>query len=498
MPRRGGAVRRAMSPTLGLVAVALHPVATAAGAPPGCFVTNWLYTKPLTTGALTAESAEGCQAICAKTPECEVFSYWVAPQPKCSLGGAASRIDSSPTDGVVSGPKSCTSPPQACSAMPVSEWPRGTEGAVMANWSTGYQPQKDQCFNGYGTVSAKCPDVSILDSISAVWPGQCHGLVKVDNVPQGISCEDACKQNVACPGYELAADGSCWHGLGRDCFTGGQTGRGVPKEAKRFQRGSIRVIRNMTHLSLTNLETVFGPGSITSMSQQGGQPLPARQCANVCYSLVGCEYWQLDTRIGCRIENPANGHTVTYPLSSSAVSWDAASVADIVAGEYIQRRCDSSYQIYTPSLLRNLAALDAVTPTTTSSITTISPTTTSSITTTSTTKEEAVPFPLWAWLFLGRFMIGALILVSCLAGIALCTIWYRNAKSTTRSVDSDREALQELPEMEDTRSYQPVPQLTPTPSFSQPGTARQNPYDPFAQNPGRGISRAEALAALGY
>lgn len=81
------------------------------------------------------------------------------------------------------------------------------------------------------------------------------------------------------------------------------------------------------------LQHVFDGASLALM------PDPALQCRKTCYSILGCEYWQLHAQKGCFVEIPSVGK-VEYPITTSSVVSPHSS-RDWVAGEYIRRMCAS-------------------------------------------------------------------------------------------------------------------------------------------------------------
>lgn len=199
--------------------------------------------------------------------------------------------------------------------------------------------------------------------------------------------------NISCPGFQVGSDGTCWQGVGMGCYAGVSWNKTwQPTLAKRFQRGQVRVIKEMKGVQIMGLQKVF------DTLNMGLMPDPIAQCKKYCYSVLRCQYWQLDNQTGCWVELP-DVQTVQYPLTTAGVHYNSSHAPYMIAGEYIQRTClptptSPPAPVSIPPLV---AAPLAATATTT------------------TTTGAAGGFPWWGWLLL------ALLLCCCLglAGAAV-------------------------------------------------------------------------------
>merc|ERR1712216_385263 len=179
--------------------------------------------------------------------------------------------------------------------------------------------------------------VTVLEDSQNGWKALCQDLKQVDNIPEGKTCSDMCKEDLWCSEWALVknwkGEEQCWAGLGDRCYkTHGYEGQLV--QAQRIMHGHHRVLRDLRFAEVDGLVyvDVTNDGGITATAQADG----AQRCKNTCLSLVNCQIWIYHKSSGCWIEWPYK-HRVQYP--ATAASWGIARSQDVVAGEYMQRVC---------------------------------------------------------------------------------------------------------------------------------------------------------------
>lgn len=177
----------------------------------------------------------------------------------------------------------------------------------------------------------------MLEDSQNGWKALCQDLKQVDNIPEGKTCSDMCKEDLWCSEWALVknwkGEEQCWAGLGDRCYkTHGYEGQLV--QAQRIMHGHHRVLRDLRFAEVDGLVyvDVTNDGGITATAQADG----AQRCKNTCLSLVNCQIWIYHKSSGCWIEWPYK-HRVQYP--ATAASWGIARSQDVVAGEYMQRVC---------------------------------------------------------------------------------------------------------------------------------------------------------------
>lgn len=287
-----------------------------------------------------------------------------------------------------SGPAVCPDPSPACPAnITAAVWPAETAEDSNAAFNIGYQPVRSQCWpmTAWNGSMSNCADIITLDDTDLSWPGKCLGMTKF-TLQADQSCEEACRADLYCPGYQVGSDDSCWHGLGRGCFNAANFNETwTPKEAKRFQRGDIHVLKKLANVQVTGLQNVFDKANYDLMQD------PASQCRKACYAVFGCQYWQLNNETGCWVELP-DDEKVQYPLTTAGLHDHTTPAPNFVDGEFIQHLC-----------LRPIV-MPTYTPTTTVS--------------TTTTTEAAGGFPWWGWLLVALGLM--LICAALAAAMMLC------------------------------------------------------------------------------
>jgi len=268
-----------------------------------------------------------CQEICAANANCTHFSYWPSNN-DCWLGGPALDVLRDAAEEVITGPAVCPEESPACTVLPGELFPSTEE----IDWPTlGYQPQLLQCF------PSDCSSTTLLDSTSSGWSGICKDLTQV-SVADNETCKGKCMADMECPGYQIGDNGTCWHGVGWNCDTEDDWDPSwQPVEAGRFMRGSVRVLKELVGIRVPMLQQAFNQDAMDVLGDGA-----RKACADVCYSILKCQYWQLYDGYalgfvadgGCYVDQAG---LVPYPLLSTELliaedGW--------VAGEFIQRQCD--------------------------------------------------------------------------------------------------------------------------------------------------------------
>lgn len=121
--------------------------------------------------------------------------------------------------------------------------------------------------------------------------------------------------------------------MGYDCFA--RNGF-VPRAAKRFQRGQVRVLKDLKGWQIVGLYKVFD----NSDGMFPGLEDAINFCKHVCYSDIRCEYWSYAPNFGCWVEDAAQEYRPSYPLTLTSALSDTEFGRNSVAGEYIQHFCD--------------------------------------------------------------------------------------------------------------------------------------------------------------
>lgn len=412
---------------------------TASAFTPGCLITGMRFIDPVYVNPNRTAGATACQNLCEADVLCSGFTYY-PNSGECwpSASGSGSKLaPQEPGVPAYAGPKTCPDHSIACPASLVGDWPKSTAAESNAAFNTGYQPGVLQCwpkttFNGsYGS----CSEVSTLDDTATGWPGKCLGLAPKTLVGSE-TCEGTCLADLTCPGFQIGSDGSCWQGLGEGCFNDAPWNyTWLPTSAKRFQRGTVHKVKDLVGVQVQGLQKVFDKANADAMADA------AKQCAHVCYSVLECQYWQLDNVSGCWIEGP-DVSPLPYPLTTASLLYDTSYAANMVAGEFIQRVCSSAF------------------PTTVATTTT----------TTTTTTEGAGGFPWWGWLLI------ALLLLCCICAILAYVLGGqkpKKAKKSKRALSTSAPVANPVPTMQTAMPvYTQAPVYTATPVYTVPAPVR--------------------------
>lgn len=446
---------------------------TAAAFESGCLAKGLRFTDPLggrTTADTIVGSATSCADACNGNSDCKGFSYW-PHDGECwfSQSGSAANMATS-EDSYVGWPTNlCPSPPPACAAVVKegSQWPATTEQGSMSAFDIGYQPASLQCWpmEASKNLPKSCPEVTTLDDTANGWPGKCEGLDPI-TVLGNTTCEAMCLADVNCPGYQVGSDDSCWHGVGMGCWSNVTWNKTwTPVSAKRYQRGSVRTVKDISNVEVKGLTEVFNQQNAARM------PDAAQQCRHTCISVLGCQYWQL-VDSACWIELPPN--RVAYPLTTANAPPPDVSVV----GEFIQHVCFDT------------------------------------VTTTTTIGESGLPW--WGWFLIA---LACMCCLCCLVGALLYMLCGKSKKTTSRGLRAEEEVPvipaqpvdTQMSQMPMYRSapvaqagYYPAgqPQYNPS-SYQQPLYQSQMPmqqmsaFDMIDRNGDGVITREEYMRATG-
>lgn len=448
-----------MAPSLLLSRLAIATsLGTAAAFEPGCLAKGFTFSDPVSgTPHATVAGATSCGNMCVGDSSCKGFTY-LPTSGECwfSQSGSPEKMVSSTQASYVGWPGAlCSSPPAACvaSVKQGSDWPAATAEGSRAAFNIGYQPASLQCWpvTAFSGEPESCGEVIVLDDTATGWAGKCEGLSPV-TVPENTTCETMCFTDVNCPSYQVGTDGSCWHGVGMGCWSNVAWNKSwTPVAAKRYQRGTIRVLQTLDKVQVTGLTQVFDQQDAANM------PDPAKQCANTCYSVMDCQYWQLVNSASCYIELPPR--SVAYPLTTA----DAPNATVPIVGEFIQHVCLES-----------------------------------SVTTTTT--QEAGGIPWWGWFLIALALLCCL---CCILGAILKMCCGTEEKETSRGLK-----MEEVPVIPAqpvaTQMYQ-VPMYQQAPMAYHPGGPPQYvpyqqplpPFDAMDRNQDGVITREEFVAMQG-
>lgn len=300
------------------------------GFPTGCVVRGRTWHSPTRPLSVNASDALDCQAACEGRDSCTNFSWWPL-RGDCQLVDSTALELRSPQeseDEVIVGPDFCGSA-VACSAVAASSFPGASEAA---DWpDLGYQPQTLQCWPGF------CDRVQLAKDVpaSVSWTRTCEtwGLAVLD---PGESCQDRCFAEAGCSSFAKTADGECWVSAGFDCDAA-HDARALnqePESPQRLLRGDVRVLKELIALRVPGLVLAFRVSDFTWKTIDKDV---ADACAQICYSLLACQYWQYNSDPstgGCYIQ--ASENSVPYPLHETDL---LLANPDWMMGEFIQHTC---------------------------------------------------------------------------------------------------------------------------------------------------------------
>eukprot|EP00930_Biecheleria_cincta_P090204 TRINITY_DN7954_c0_g1_i1.p1 TRINITY_DN7954_c0_g1~~TRINITY_DN7954_c0_g1_i1.p1 ORF type:complete len:673 (+),score=83.71 TRINITY_DN7954_c0_g1_i1:108-2126(+) len=305
--------------------------------PIGCFRQGFSYSSYIPNTSINTTSIQRCQAKCQKVSGCVKFAYY-AWRGECWFADAKATMK--PTGGayVIAGHRTCSQQDLAIPERCISEKPlNGFPGISAANsnaaWKGGQQPAPSECWPTWWDGQAlACNQIGVLDGTAKGWPGKCRGLVEIEGV-NGTDCEANCRSNPSCQSYQNSVYYSCWQGLGFDCFVRQNF---VPRDAKRFQHGRIRVLMDLKGWQIVGLYKAFD----NSQGFFDTDQTAIEYCKHVCYSDIRCEYWSYAPKFGCWVHDAAQEYVPAYPLTLSSAMRDTPFALDSIAGEYIQHLCD--------------------------------------------------------------------------------------------------------------------------------------------------------------
>lgn len=239
---------------------------------------------------------------------------------------------------VIAGYRTCTPDDLKLPARCLSEVPAdGFPGASAANsnkaWTGGQQPAPGECWpSWWDGQPLNCNQVEVLEDTATGWPGKCRGLVEMTSI-NGTDCEANCRANPLCQSYQNSVYYSCWQGLGFDCFVRSNF---APRDAKRFQRGSVRKLMDLKGWQIVGLYKAFDNAEGYFTSHESAVSF----CKKVCYSDIRCEYWSYAPKFGCWVQDAAQEYGPLYPLTLSSAFRNTPYALNSIAGEYIQHTCD--------------------------------------------------------------------------------------------------------------------------------------------------------------
>jgi len=339
---------------------------------PVCDPEAAVYSPFMANVTSTSQStAQTCQTSCAVTAGCAFFSYNTTTH-VCGYSGSTSVAYAS--DSAVSGPAQClmtgweppavalqaqaldaakvltTSDAVECSVASPTGFPAGTAAASNALWPSGAQPERLACWprlrdsNGAiledadGNPTPAMCHTEVLESTTNGWPGVCDGLYAPSDYKQhvflaGKTCEEQCYKSASCPSYQVTPAGTCFVGMGVDCYVRDDY---TPTAAKRYMRGSVHVLMNLAGWQVYGLSKLFG---IYGDGMWDTHTEAAQACKIQCYSDLYCQWWSYSNYWGCFAEDVERA-VVQWPMTSDGMNQDSAYAKTAIAGEYIQHVCE--------------------------------------------------------------------------------------------------------------------------------------------------------------
>lgn len=305
--------------------------------PVGCFQQGYVYSYYIPNSNINTSSVQLCQEQCQKVDECVKFAYF-AWHGECWFADSSAVMKPTTSSFVFTATRTCTPadlkiPARCRTEVPLPSFPAASASGSHKAWPGGQQPAPAECWPKWwdGQLLA-CNHIEVLDDTRNGWPGKCKGLVELKSV-NGTDCEDDCRSKPSCQSYQNTVYYSCWQGMGYDCFA--RNGF-VPRAAKRFQRGQVRVLKDLKGWQIVGLYKVFD----NSDGMFPGLEDAINFCKHVCYSDIRCEYWSYAPNFGCWVEDAAQEYRPSYPLTLTSALSDTEFGRNSVAGEYIQHFCD--------------------------------------------------------------------------------------------------------------------------------------------------------------
>jgi len=313
----------------------------------GCNILDGRYGG-LSTRESVAGNASACQTSCQKSPTCEYFAFR-SGNSSCYLSGADALFQAG--EGFISGPKVCPEGPMGCRELPSDGFPGATASASELAWPSHRVPSKLECWPQNSTSGhyLSCPTVTVLEDLHGGWPAKCSGLTKVA-VPWMETCETYCQKSLKCSVWKETSDTApepeCYIGhlsSGLNCYLGDaskQSSRPL-SGAQRLMHGKVRVLKSLVGAEIVGLVEALSSGSFKNKTDA------IQACRNICYSNVGCQFWQYSSKTsGCYVEDPSHG-LVVYPLTTeisefgrhTSYSTNTTFAKSVIAGEYIQHVC---------------------------------------------------------------------------------------------------------------------------------------------------------------
>lgn len=285
---------------------------------------------------------QDCSARCNITAGC-LYYMFANDTGSCRLAPWYARVAHFNQLDLVTGAVRCE-PRSPCLDLPRDGFPGDTPELSNRAWVSGRPPMSTECWPKDGAALIPCLDLTILeDATDASLPslGACSDLAQTSILAD--ACEAECKANTHCSVWEEGADGTCFQGKGKHCFTPGS----IATKAQRIMHGDIRVLMNLGGLEITSgLSQAFDNGAFAIGGFFSSQADAVVACKNVCYSDVDCEYWMFSSEIGCWVEDKSVS-SVPYPLTLSSSTRESEE-ALLTMGEYIKHYCPDN-ETDTPS-----------------------------------------------------------------------------------------------------------------------------------------------------
>lgn len=302
----------------------------------GCWRRYDGYSPEMAGFSSTEASADHCALRCNVTSGCKFFNYEINTS-ACHLAPSSAVTVNTDNVYLIAGLGKCTTA-NPCTDTPVDGFPGKTAEQSNMAWMGNRQPVSLECWpKGSSGELMTCPEVGVValeDTTSTVspWPGGCTDLVRETN--EASSCEDQCRADPTCAVWETGSDGSCYHGVGMNCYNSG-TDR---VQGQRLQHGNVRVLMDLTGVQiLAGMTQAFDVSKVGPSGPFATATEAAEGCKRVCYSDIYCEYWSYSSTYGCWIEDK-RAASVAYPLTNDVATRSTAEATNCV-GEYIQHYC---------------------------------------------------------------------------------------------------------------------------------------------------------------
>lgn len=307
---------------------------------PGCFIKNIKYS-PVTQGPKTTTVAH-CQLLCKAEENCTAFSYWPSTQECAFADDSATRSET--VSGAVSGYGVCkgTNTPlsKVCTTeVPHNGFPGLTVHSSNGAWPSGHQPESLECWPlDFAGNYRPCDLLYTLEDTLKGWPGKCMGLFKQEGITGVKQCSQLCSQDPSCPSWQVGLYDWCYHGLGNECFV---REKFSPIAAQRFQHGEVRKLMDLAGWQVIGLTRQF----VDDQGYFQDQHDAIDACKWMCYSDIGCQFWQYTPSYGCWIEDPWQDFGPGYPLTLDYAYRSTEFALDCIAGEMIMHYCPESHSV---------------------------------------------------------------------------------------------------------------------------------------------------------